>query len=131
MMTKKEHIDYWVITSQEDYKAFTSLLKDEHFLHALFLGHLILEKLIKAHWVKDNELNIPPKTHSLLKLSAQTNLHFNQEELKFLAKFNEFQLEGRYPDYQLKIYQSLNRNVVKDILIQFENIRKCLIENLQ
>lgn len=49
----------------------------------------VLEKLPKAHWVKDNHDNHPPRTHNLIKLSSQINFKLTED----------FQLEGRYPDY--------------------------------
>jgi HEPN domain-containing protein len=69
---------------------------------------LTLEKLLKAFWVRDNVENIPPKMHNLNYLLAQTQLALSEEEQRFFAVFNQFQLEGRYPDYQFAIYDRLN-----------------------
>ena len=73
-MTKDEHIKYWIKTALEDYEAFLVLYNNNKFLYAFQIAHLTLEKLIKAHWVKDNEYNIPPKSHNLIYLSKQTKL---------------------------------------------------------
>ncbi|MBF0102469.1 MAG: HEPN domain-containing protein [Desulfobacterales bacterium] len=35
----------------------------------LFLGHLVLEKGLKSIYVRDNQNNLPPRTHNLLKLA--------------------------------------------------------------
>ncbi len=67
-MNKQEHIDYWIRSSEEDVATMHSLFLAERHLHCLFFGHLSLEKILKALWVKYNENNIPPKTHNLLKL---------------------------------------------------------------
>jgi HEPN domain-containing protein len=51
MMTKQEHIDYWVNTAAEDWDTVEVLFNGKKYLHALFWAHLVLEKLAKAHWV--------------------------------------------------------------------------------
>ena len=47
-MKKDEIINYWVASSSKDLKAMGSLFKNGHYVWALFLGHLILEKIIKS-----------------------------------------------------------------------------------
>lgn len=99
-MTKQEYIQYWIETSERDWSSSEDLYKTGHYVHALFFAHLCLEKLCKAFWVCDNESNHPPKIHNLVYLLKQTTLELNDEQLDFLLVFNDFQLEGRYPDYQ-------------------------------
>ena len=60
-MTKLEHIEFWKISSEKDFPTVDLLFKKKHYPQALFFGHLVLEKALKAHWVKDNVSNIPPK----------------------------------------------------------------------
>ena len=54
MMTKQEHIDYWVEAANKDWLAIQEMYNAKTFVYALFFAHLVLEKLAKAHWVKDN-----------------------------------------------------------------------------
>jgi HEPN domain-containing protein len=68
MMTKTEHIEYWIRSSEEDWETVTSLFTTKRYIHSLFFAHLALEKLCKALWVKSNESNIPPKIHNLVRL---------------------------------------------------------------
>jgi len=44
---------------------------------------------------------------------------------------NDFQLEGRYPDYQFKIFQRRSKDFAEKILDKIEPIRKCKLEKLQ
>lgn len=98
MLTKQEHITFWKNTAAKDWKAVNDLLKSKNYVHSLFWSHLVLEKLIKAHWVKDNEGNHPPKMHNLVYLLSKTSLNMEENKLAFLEQMNLFQLEGRYPD---------------------------------
>lgn len=61
-MELKEHIEYWTKASDDDYEVCLLLLDFSKYLHALFLAHLSIEKLVKAHWVMDNNNAVPPKS---------------------------------------------------------------------
>ena len=52
------------------------------------------------------------------------------EELQFLNEMNQFQLEGRYPDYEQKLYNIYKASNSKIILEKVTHIRKCLLEKL-
>jgi HEPN domain-containing protein len=89
---------------------------------------LCLEKLIKSHFVKDNNSNVPPKVHNLVFLVKQTKLKLSDEQMNFLTIINDFQLQGRYPDYKFKIKQLLTKDYVNILVPQIEEIRKCLLD---
>jgi len=130
-MTKKEHINYWLKTANEDWQTVNYLLKGKRYVNALFFAHLVLEKLCKAHWVKDNIGNHPLKIHNLVRLVEQSHLNFTGEEMDFLRMMNNFQLEGRYPDYKDVIYRFYKSAETKKILKQVNYIRECLLKKLQ
>lgn len=73
-LEKREYIHCWKVTAARDWKRVNLLFKNRDYIFSLFCAHLTLEKLIKAHWVKDNTSNYPPKIHNLNKLVAQTKL---------------------------------------------------------
>jgi HEPN domain-containing protein len=129
-MELKEHIDYWIRTSNDDFEVFQVLLSSGKYLHAFFIAHLTLEKLIKAHWVRDNNNTIPPKQHNLVNLAKQTKLILTQEQLSFLVIMNDFQIQGRYPDFKFKVNQLLTREFVDQLVPQFNSIRQCLLETI-
>ena len=55
-----------------------------------------------------------------------------EEHIQYwLERMNDFQLEGRYPDYQFKIYQICTREFTTQILNKVKTIRICLLESLQ
>lgn len=130
-MDKKEHISYWLVSAERDWKRTTLMFRNSDYVFALFLAHLCLEKLIKAHWVKDNEANFPPKIHNLNKLISQTQLILTDDELIFCADMNKFQIEGRYPDYVSNIYKIANKKYANDYLTICKKLRKKLLEGMQ
>ena len=63
-MNNKDYVTYWISSSEEDRKAMKSLFANSHYVWALFLGHLMLEKLLKAYYTQQLGLNLPRTTIS-------------------------------------------------------------------
>ena len=103
-MTKPDYIQFWKISAEKDWVVAENLFAKGNYPQALFFGHLVLEKAVKAHWVRDNLADVPPRLHNLVRLASQTQLDFSTDDLLFLDKMNDYQMEGRYPDYQFTIY---------------------------
>lgn len=129
-MNKNDYIKYWTISAQKDWRRVNLLIKNKDFVFALFCAHLTLEKLIKAHWVKDNPDNHPPKIHNLVYLISKTKLNASENEMAFLEQMNLFQIEGRYPDYRNNLYKVYGAAPSKVIIAKANTIRKWLNKNL-
>lgn len=129
-MTKQEHINYWVETAERDWHTVQSMYKTKEYVPALFWTHLVLEKLLKAHWVKDNEINHPPKIHNLTLLAKKTNLQLPDDYVDFLDRMNQFQLEGRYPDYVSNIYKIYKAERTEEVLDKAKIVKECLLKEL-
>ncbi len=67
-MTQEEHIKYWLDSADHDFETANTLFSSGKYDWCLFICHLVLEKLIKAFYVKNNDNKIPPKTHNLVRL---------------------------------------------------------------
>lgn len=130
-MNKKGYIKYWINTSHSDWIAVKQLYKGKSYLQALFFAHLTLEKLCKAAWLRDNENNHPPRVHNLNILLRNTKLNLTDEQWKFIVLMNDFQLEGRYPDYSEMIYKRCNSKYTNHILKETNKLRIWLLKNLQ
>ena len=59
-MTVEEQIEYWIKIAEYDLPVAEHLLESGYYVWCLFIGHLILEKIIKAHYVKDTG-ETPPR----------------------------------------------------------------------
>jgi HEPN domain-containing protein len=132
MMTKEEHIKYWVDTAQKDWKAAECMFDTKNYMHCLVWAHLVLEKLSKAHWVRTHEDNIPPIVHNVVWLLEESEMNFNldEETMTFLREFNDFQLEGRYPDYTQKIYRRCTKDYARRKPEKIKEVRTCLLKML-
>ena len=129
-MNKQDHIDYWRKTADSDWTAVEVLFEKEQYLQCLFFAHLVLEKLLKAHWVKDNKDDYPPRIHRLKSLNERTLLDLSEDEINVLDDMEIFQMEGRYPDYHFRIAQLCTQQFTQILLERVEELKNSLISNL-
>ena len=71
-------VQYWIDSSDKDFRTMQNLLKSGDNSWALFLGHLVLEKLLKAYYVKNLQKH-PVFTHDLLRLATKAGLEISEE----------------------------------------------------
>jgi len=97
MIDVSKQIDYWRKSGKEDWDVALELIASKRTRHGLFFAHLAIEKTLKALVCQETK-TFPPKTHNLLLLAKKANLKLLKEQKLFLARFDRYQLEGRYPD---------------------------------
>ena len=61
--------------------------------------------MLKAIYVSSHNNEVPPKVHNLVRLAELSGLNFSEEQLDFLDKINDFNIEARYPDYKFSFYK--------------------------
>jgi HEPN domain-containing protein len=64
---KKKIINYWIESSENDFNTMIDLFNAKHNNWALFLGHLVIEKLLKALYIKTKG-EFPPMIHDLRRI---------------------------------------------------------------
>jgi HEPN domain-containing protein len=77
-MTKDEHIQHLVNSSEQDCHSMQGLFASGHYTWSLFVGHLSLEKLLKAYYIKEVDLDFP-YIHNLLRLAELASLQVSGE----------------------------------------------------
>jgi HEPN domain-containing protein len=45
-------VTYWVESAEKDFKTMNDLFQTKNYSWSLFMGHLVIEKLLKALYVK-------------------------------------------------------------------------------
>jgi HEPN domain-containing protein len=129
-MNKTDHITYWKLSAEKSWNASKHLFEKADYVESLFFAHLALEKLIKAHWVKDNVQDIPPRIHNIRRLAEDTILVLDTNQVGLMEKMNTFQMEGRYPDYRFTIYQMFDQKNSKEVLDETEILYQWLLKQL-
>ena len=79
-MTKSEHIIYWVESADRDLDTSNTLFEAGKYDWSLFVGHLVLEKLLKAVYVQNNDNKIPPKLHNLVRMAEISNVETDEDK---------------------------------------------------
>ena len=101
---KDKLIKYWSDSSDEDFDTMITMFESEKFNWALFIGHLMIEKLLKALYVKKNN-DYPPFIHNLLRLAEKCDLELTDDHRLFLVTVTAFNINARYDDYKMSFQQ--------------------------
>lgn len=130
MLSKEELINYWKTLAKEDLSTAIYNLKGKKALATLFFFHLAIEKLLKAHWIKDNMSNTPPFTHDLQKLITETNLEIDAERFEYLFIINSWNIEARYPDYKMTLNKIATPLFLKEHANKVKSIYQWLLDQI-
>ncbi len=130
MLSKEGHIEFWKKEALRNWETALYLMAGKQHVMALFMFHLVIEKLLKAHWVKDNIDNVAPRIHDLQYLHNQTDFDLQSEDYDFLAIINQWNIDTRYPDYKEKIYSIATDTYLKQQSEKINNLKICLLEKL-
>lgn len=128
-MEKDQLINYWIEASEVDYKAMNNLFKSNDYVWSLFLGHLVIEKLLKALAAK-NEKAIP-KTHNLNKLADSFGMEIDESTKDLFDIITSFNIEARYPDYKKEFYKKCNLEFTYNYIEKIKEIRLWLLKQLK
>ena len=126
-MDKKKKVQYWIKSSEEDWKVAGHLFEKGDYPYALFLGHLTIEKLLKAIYVE--RLNeTPPFTHRLVYLAEKSSLELSPQMLELLEIATDFNLEARYPDEKFSFKKKCTKQFTKEYMDKIKEMRKWLLK---
>ena len=103
-------VQYWCATADDDIRAAEHLFESGDYCHALFFGHLYLEKLLKACVVQHTEQHAP-LTHNLRILAERAALELSAEQQALLVRVTEYNIRSRYPDWALQFKRLCTREL--------------------
>lgn len=129
-MDKEEIIAYWVDSADVDLSAMENLLEHGHFSWALFVGHLVLEKMLKACIVKSGSTEVP-RTHDLLKLAGAAGMTLDEGQKDFLDEVTTFNIKARYPDYRQRFYRKATREFAESNIEAIRGFQAWLLEQIK
>ncbi|MBI5399843.1 HEPN domain-containing protein [Candidatus Saganbacteria bacterium] len=126
----KEQIEYWLKSAHHDLETAEALFTSQHYDWCLFLAHLVIEKVLKAYYVRDNNA-FPPKIHKLDYLAEKTKLSLPVETINFLKEINDFNLEARYPDNKFQFYKLCTRKFTEIYFSKIKDLYKWLLKEIK
>lgn len=122
-------IQYWRESSDQNYATMNNLINTKDFSWALFLGHLVIEKLLKAVYIKKAQKH-PPFTHDLLRLANKLDLNLPDGYDEWLDVITTFNLNARYDDYKQNFHKLCTSQFTNEWAQKIVTIRLWLIKQL-
>ena len=123
------HIDiksiknHWVESSFDDFKTMNNLCKSKSYNWALFVGHISVEKLLKALYVKLHEKHAP-RIHNLYRLAELCNIELSDEYSDWLDTITSFNINARYDDYRKEFYNLCTHEYTELWIGRIKELRK-------
>lgn len=128
-MERDDIVRYWIESSDDDYHVMQSLFDNGHYAWALFLSHLVIEKLLKAYYVKYADADYP-RIHNLIEIAVKANLDLSQKQKEILVELTTFNLRARYPDYKNRFQKKATRPFAEEKIVETKEFRQWLLEKI-
>ncbi len=104
IIDKEKIAQHWISRSDSDFETMNNLMLSKDFNWALFIGHLVIERLLKAIIVKNTGKHAP-LTHDLRRLVKLSGLIIEEEQIRWLDTISTFNINARYDDYKQEFYK--------------------------
>lgn len=128
-MTKEELIAYWRQSAEDNHTSMLNMFANGEFVWSLFVGHLCIEKLLKACYVKKVD-TVTPRIHDLYKLAVRCSLVLTEKQMDALQYVTLFNIEARYEEYKREFYQKCNQEFAEQSIKTIEELRAWLLEKI-
>jgi len=128
-MEKEKNIRYWIESSDRDYKTMLDLFETKNYSWSLFIGHLVLEKLLKALFITKKSIN-PPLIHDLRGLLNRIGIEIEPEKKVVFDTITRFNISSRYDDYKNDFYHICTKEYTIKWIKEIEEIRQWILNQL-
>ncbi len=115
--------NHWIVTSNDDFLTMIELFKSKSYNWALFVGHISIEKLLKALYVKLHKKHAPT-IHNLYRLAELCEIELTDEYSDWLDTITSFNINARYDDYKKEFYNLCTRKYTKLWIDRIKELRK-------
>jgi HEPN domain-containing protein len=119
----KKLIKYWIDSSDEDYDTMIDMYNSKRYSWSLFIGHLMIEKLLKAFYVSLKS-DYPPYIHNLLRLAEKAELKLDNERKEQLVTITAFNINARYDDYKMSFRNQCTPEFTAEWIDKLKELRK-------
>lgn len=128
-----DRVEYWLELAEYDIDTALVMLDGGRYLYVVFMCHQVIEKMLKAYYVKIRA-EMPPYTHNLELLTNKSGLNrlLDQNQIDFLRRMESMNVESRYPADRELLSKALTpdkcRSMLQSTKEMFEWIRQRLAE---
>jgi len=120
---------YWLSSSDSDYNVLLTLFQSNNYNWALFLGHIVLEKLLKAYFVKNTGTHAP-YSHDLRLLAKKCEFKFPNDMALQLDVITSFNINARYDSFKEDFQKRCTPEFSNEWINNIKTIRLWIKEKL-
>jgi len=122
-------VQYWLEGAEYDFGVAEAMFEKAKYPYALFMGHLAMEKLLKAIVAK-NTRSHAPFAHSLPLLAEKAGISIPEHIVIKLREFMEYHFESRYPKEQRAFYAKCTEAYTREKLNEIKGVFEWLKSQL-
>ena len=119
---REKLIKHWIDGSDDDFETMIAMFDSKRFSWSLFIGHLMIEKLLKAYYVKA-ESDYPPFIHNLLRLAEKSGLELTADKKEQLVTITAFNINTRYDDYKMSFKNQCTPEFTEEWIDKLKDLR--------
>ena len=113
-------VKHWLESANQNRKTMIHMIDSKDYSWALFLGHLVIEKTLKALYVSKLQKHAI-FTHDLLRLATKVGLKMTEEQMEWLDEITTFNLKTRYDNYKQDFYKLCTKEFTEKWIERIEN----------
>ena len=115
-------IKYWIDGAEDDFETMNAMFESKRYHWSLFIGHLMIEKLLKAYFVKVKS-DYPPYIHNLLRLAEKSDLALSDDMKEQLVTVTAFNINARYDDYKMSFKKQCTPEFTSEWIDKLKGLR--------
>ncbi|MCK9423533.1 MAG: HEPN domain-containing protein [Bacteroidales bacterium] len=116
-------VNHWIESSDRDFKTMNNLYNSKDYSWSLFIGHLVIEKLLKALYIK-NKRKHPIPIHDLTRIADRAGLECSVEQLNSFDVITTFNINARYEDDKQNFYLQCTKDFTENWIYQITELRQ-------
>ena len=122
-------VNHWIESSDRDFNTMMNLYQSKDYSWSLFIGHLVIEKLLKALYIK-NKQEHPIPIHDLTRIADKAGIDCSDEILNQLDTITTFNINSRYEDIKQNFYLKCTSQFTRTWIDQITELRKWIKSQL-
>lgn len=126
----RQTIRYWIKTAEHDFETMQALMRARRYSDALFFGHIVIEKTLKALVVHQTKQHAP-YIHDLVRLAGLAELPLSDDERRLLDAVNDFNIRARYPEDKLEFYRKCTKAFTQPYITKITTLYRKLCRTLK
>jgi len=125
----EKFVNHWIGSSDRDFNTMNNLYNSRDYSWSLFIGHLVIEKLFKALFIKTKHQH-PIPIHDLTRLADKCGIDCSEEVYNLLDTITTFNINARYEDVKQAFYLKCTDQFTSEWIKHISELRQWIKSQL-